>query len=145
MKKIIEGAKYDTETAKKLGSDSYSNSRDFNHWVEDLYRTKSGKYFLHGVGGPMSRYAESTGQNQWSGGEKIIPMSRKSAQEWAEEHLEADQYEEIFGEIVEGEEKEQLNITISAALKGRLWQMAERQGKTISEVAEEILSKAKPE
>ena len=56
MKKVINGALYDTSTAKLLGEDSYSNPGDFQHWVETLYRTKSGKYFLHGKGGAMTKY-----------------------------------------------------------------------------------------
>ena len=80
MKKVINGALYDTETAKPLGKDSYSNPRDFRHWVETLYRTKSGKYFLHGKGGAMTKYAVCVGQNEWSGGEKIIPLDLDSAQ-----------------------------------------------------------------
>ena len=51
MKKVINGALYDTKTAKLLGEDSYSNPGDFHYWTEQLYRTKSGKYFLHGTDG----------------------------------------------------------------------------------------------
>ncbi len=142
MKKIISGAKYDTETAKKLGSDSFSDTRDFNHWVEQLYRTKSGKYFLYGSGGPMSRYAEVTGQNQWSGGSKIISMDRQAAQEWAEKHLSADEYEDAFGEVTEGEEKEALNLNISPVLKAKLWELAEKKKITISALVEKILMEA---
>ena len=80
MKKVINGALYDTETAKPLGKDSYSNPRDFHHWKETLYRTKSGKYFLHGKGGAMTKYAVSVGLNEWCGGEKIIPLDLDSAQ-----------------------------------------------------------------
>ena len=141
MKRIIEGAKYDTETAKFIGSDSFSNSGDFNHWSEKLYRTKSGKYFLHGEGGPMSRYSRVVGQNEWCGGEKIIPLDRAGAMKWAEEHLGADQYEEAFGEVTD-DGTEQLNITIPAALKARLWEMAEQQKTSVSALAEEILKKA---
>ena len=101
MKKIIKGKRYDTDKAKELGSDSYSNPRDFNYWSETLYQKNSGEFFLYGEGGPMSRYAVSISQNGLSGGEKIIPLSVESAQKWAEEHLSADEYEEIFGEVQE--------------------------------------------
>ena len=98
MKKVIDGALYDTSTAKLLGEDSYSNPGDFQHWVETLYRTKSGKYFLHGKGGAMTTYAVCVSQNEWSGGEKIIPLDLDSAQKWAEEHLDGDEYIRAFGE-----------------------------------------------
>ena len=65
MRKYINGHRYDTETAKLLGSDSYSNPSDFDHWSEELYRTNAGLYFLHGEGGPASKYAKTIGQNEF--------------------------------------------------------------------------------
>jgi len=112
MKKIIKGKRYDTDKAKELGSDSYSNPRDFNYWSETLYQKNSGEFFLYGEGGPMSRYAVSISQNGLSGGEKIIPLSVESAQKWAEEHLSADEYEEIFGEVQE-ESADKRTVTLS--------------------------------
>ena len=97
MKKIINGKVYDTDKARDLGTDSYSNPGDFNHWSETLYQKRTGEFFLYGAGGPQTRYAVSIGQNTWSGGEKIIPLNLKAAREWAEQHLSADTYEEIFG------------------------------------------------
>jgi hypothetical protein len=142
MKKIINGAKYDTQTAKLLGSwkNNYSYS-DFNHCEETLYRTKSGKYFLRGEGGPMSRYAESAGNNSWTGGSRIEPMSRAAAMEWAEEKLDGDEYEEIFGEVTE-DGKEPLNLTVSPALKAKLWEQAEGRKISISALVEELLNKS---
>lgn len=103
MKKIINGRIYDTNTAKELGRDdqTYGN---FSDWEETLYRKSTGEYFLHGEGGPQTKYAQQVGENSWTGGEKIIPLSIESAQKWAEEHLEADDYERIFGIIEENED-----------------------------------------
>lgn len=56
MKRVIEGHRYDTDTAKKIGTDGYSNRSDFDYWEETLYKTKSGFFFIHGEGGPRSRY-----------------------------------------------------------------------------------------
>lgn len=102
MKQIINGKKYNTETAKEMGcwSNNYSYG-DFNYCRESLYRKKTGEYFLYGVGGAMSKYSQSCGQNSWSGGEKIMPMTESEAKRWAEKHLTADEYEEIFGEVEE--------------------------------------------
>lgn len=98
MKQIISGKLYNTETAKLCGSDSYSNVSDFSHWSEELYRKKTGEFFLYGEGGPNSRYYRPCGQNEWCSGEKIIPMTEAEAREWAEKHLTAEEYIEIFGE-----------------------------------------------
>jgi len=97
MKKIINGRRYDTNTAQFLGYAGYSHSGDFSFWRETLYRKKTGEFFLHGIGGAMSRYARQIGQNEWTGGEEIIPLSPKKAQEWAEKHLEVEKFELIFG------------------------------------------------
>lgn len=140
MIKVIDGAKYDTKTAKFQGSFEYSNSGDFNHVCEDLYRTKAGKYFLYGQGGPMSKYAKSTGQNNWSGSSAILPMSRTSAMEWSEENLSGEEYEAIFGIVDEGEERASLSIQVSAQLKAKLWEIAESKGMTISALVEEMLT-----
>ena len=136
MKKVINGSLYDTETAKLLGEDSYSNPRDFAHWRETLYRTKSGKYFLHGKGGAMTKYAVSVGQNEWSGGEKIIPLTLESAQKWAEEHLSGDDYIKAFGEP-----EERTTIMISAATKARLSDIKAKTGKSFGEIVAEAVAK----
>ena len=136
MKKVINGSLYDTETAKLLGEDSYSNPRDFAHWRETLYRTKSGKYFRHGKGGAMTKYAVSVGQNEWSGGEKIIPLTLESAQKWAEEHLSGDDYIKAFGEP-----EERTTIMISAATKARLSDIKAKTGKSFGEIVAEAVAK----
>lgn len=140
MKKIIEGRVYNTETAKLLGEFSYSNSRDFNYFTEELYRTKSGAYFLYGEGGPASRYSKQVEQNSWTGGCDIRSMSPQGARAWAEEHLDADEYEEIFGEPEEaGDDRVPLNLSVSAKTKAKLEIMREDSGKSISQIVENII------
>lgn len=103
MKKIINGKKYDTETATKIGfaCGGGLSFRDFEYWEETLYKKKTGEYFLFGEGGPASKYSVSIGSNSWSGGERFIPMTREEAAKWAEEALDVDAYEEEFGEVPE--------------------------------------------
>lgn len=116
MKKIINGKVYDTDTAKKMASWSDGLSfRDFTHVEEILYQKRTGEFFIHGSGGPASRYAVPTGQNSWSGGEKIIPLTWNSAREWAEEHLDADDYETIFGEVPEDDSRVTVTLSLSAS------------------------------
>ena len=101
MKRIVGGKKYDTDTAKYVGSDAYSTPGDFNWWEEALYRKKTGEFFLCAAGGPATCYARRSGQNEWSSGEEIIPFTNEEAKEWVEKHLSGDKYEEIFGEVEE--------------------------------------------
>ena len=54
-----------------------------------------------------------------------MPMTYDEAREWAEKHLEAEEYEEIFGEIVEddGAGKQVVSISVSPAK----WEAAKRK------------------
>ncbi len=139
MKKVINGKRYDTDTAKLMGEDSYSNRRDFSYWHEALYRKNTGEYFLYGEGGPMSRYAVTVGQNEWSGGEKIIPLSEQKAQKWAEDHLTAEDYEKIFGAVGEDDAKKVVTFSLPLDVIEMIKSGAAAQGVSMSEyVAEKI-------
>ena len=140
MKKIIDGKRYDTETATLLGTDSYSNSQDFRHWTEKLYRKRNGEYFLYGEGGPMTRYAQTVGQNEWCGGEKIMPLTVASAREWAEKHLLADEYEEAFGAVKDDDSKVVWSVNISPATIERVKRIAGAKSITLSEVIEQAVA-----
>ena len=142
MKKIINGKLYDTDTAKELGSYSNGGSwRDFSHFEETLYRKITGEYFLHGEGGPMTHYAVAEGQNSWSGGERIMPMSYDEAAAWAEKHLDADRYMEIFGPVPEGDaEKKNFTFSLPIALVEQLKRDAQRAGISLSTHVEQLLT-----
>lgn len=142
MKKVIDGALYNTETARIIGEwgNGYPTG-DFNWCREDLYRTKSGKYFLHGRGGAMSKYSRSCGNNNWCGGEHIEPMSPTAARTWAEEHLSADEYAAEFGEPEEAADgREALNLSVPADVKRRLELLRENTGKSISQIVAEAFA-----
>lgn len=132
MKKVIQGVLCDTSTAKYLGKASYLGVRDFAHWSEELYRTKSGKYFLYGEGGPSSRYAVTIGQNEWSGGEKIQLLSRETAMKWAEEYLDGDEYLAAFGDPEETEKA--MSIVLPTKVRGQLDELKRETGMTFSEI-----------
>ena len=101
MKKIINGKMYNTETAKEI--DRASNnlpSSDFQYYEENLFKKKTGEFFLHGHGGPASKYREACG-DMWSGGENIIPLTVDEAKSWVEENSSTEIYIELFGEVDE--------------------------------------------
>lgn len=103
MKKVINGLRYDTQSAVRLGGYESEGSRsDFTHWEANLYRApRSGRYFLAGSGGPMTRYAVSSGQNSWSGGEDLSPMTEAEAFAWAQEYMDSSDVEAAFDHLVE--------------------------------------------
>ena len=103
MKKVIGGKIYNTETADLIASWHNNLARgDFGNCEEDLYVTKKGAYFVHGVGGATSRWAEPVGNNGRAGGSGAIVLSKAEALEWCEQHsVSADTIQEHF-EIEEG-------------------------------------------
>ncbi len=62
---------------------------------------RSGKYFIHGEGGAMSRWSKPTIDGNIMGGEGILPLSKESALEWAEHHLDADTIDKYFGDMIQ--------------------------------------------
>ena len=141
MKKIINGKRYDTDTAMEVAYTSYGNRRDFRFWKETLYRKNTGEFFLHGVGGPTSKYAVSTGMNQWSGGEMIIPLTIEAAQEWAEKYLDVDEYEKIFGVIEETAEKRTVTFSLPESIIEKIARIASAQGLSKSDVIAQAIER----
>lgn len=139
MKKIINGKKYDTTTAQKLGFFD-NNKVGAASVVESLYRKRTGEFFLLGEGGPMSKYAVSTGGGNWAGGTAIIPLSWESARAWAEEHLDAAAYEAIFGEVAEDDSKTVMSVRISAAALEKAKREASKSGSTLSALVEAAIA-----
>lgn len=101
MVKIIDGKRYNTDTATEILH--YWNglsTSDFRNVSETLYITKNGNYFLCGEGGPMSKYAVSNG-NTTSGSSDIIPLTKEQAFEWCESFGNAKDTEEYFSDMIE--------------------------------------------
>lgn len=140
MKKIISGKVYDTETAKQVGVWTNGGSwRDFAHIEESLYQKKTGEFFLFGEGGPMTKYAESAGQNQWTGGRQIIPLTWETAQQWAEQHLDADDYEAIFGPVTEDDSRVAVTLSLSIAAVERAKRAAAQKKLSLSSYVERLI------
>lgn len=101
MRKIIDGKRYDTETAKEIGTHSSHGGRGDLTWFEEgLYKTRSGAYFLAGEGNAKSHYAESLGNSSFGPGERLTVLTRKEALAWAENHLRGDEIEAEFADMI---------------------------------------------
>ena len=132
MRQIIGGLAYDTEKADKVAEfgvgdlgppwdppkprlsaaralaasiDPVTGRRSPGAaFVERLYRTKSGKYFVHGAGNERSRWGRHTSMRRVGGvlfngsvaGEGIEALSAAQARAWVEKNAQG-QYETIFG------------------------------------------------
>jgi len=101
MRAVIEGKRYDTETATEVASiENGHNLSDFSYFTEELYITKRGNWFLAGWGNATSPYGTVSGNTRGSG-ERVTVLSPAEAQEWLEEHGKVDALEMYFGELIE--------------------------------------------
>jgi hypothetical protein len=85
MKQIIDGKSFNTDTAICLCElECRYYPGDYGHHDTKLYRTKKGAYFVAGSGGPASMWARPAGNNGWTGGSGIRPVSKSEAMRYAE-------------------------------------------------------------
>lgn len=101
MKKIINGKKYDTETAKEVACNSWGYYGDLNFVAETLYKKRTGEYFMYAEGGANTIYATQCGCNSWGSGWRITPFTENQAKKWGEENMDGDTYEDVFGAVEE--------------------------------------------
>lgn len=99
MKKIINGKMYNTDTADLLCRYQGGGTvRDFDWYMESLYRTKRGAYFMYGEGNARSPYSQVCGQNEWCGGDGWEVFTEAQAKEFIELHGSTEEYISAFGE-----------------------------------------------
>ena len=135
MKKMINGKKYDTETAALVGGwDNNRQGNDLYYCSERIYKKRTGEYFLFGSGNAMSKYRTYSGDNSWGGGEQIMPLSYDAARKWAEEHLPADEYEAEFGTVSEDDTETVMTIRLPSFAADAIRKEAAKTGKIIGEV-----------
>ena len=140
MKKIINGKVYNTSTAERVcGRSNGRSTSDFGYCSEDLYRKRTGEFFLYGEGGPRSRYAVSCGNNDWGYGESIIPLTYDAARKWADEHLASEDYEAIFGEVAEDNNRVAVTLSLSASAVEKAKRAASQQGIGLSAYIEGLI------
>lgn len=140
MKKVICGKLYDTDKARWLGS--AEGGEGIDGWQETLYRKRTGEYFLHGTGGARTRYAVIIDDNNWSGGEQIMPLTYEAARSWAEKHLDADKYTDIFGIPGEDAGDVALYVRIPADLDMLVRARAAEQGVSVAALVVDALRTA---
>lgn len=142
MKKVLNRKLYDTAKAQRLASwENIQDVRSFNHMEETLYRKRTGEFFLHGCGEARTKYAQRYDDNLWGHGEEIIPLTVKAAQEWAEEHLDVDDYEKIFGTIDDESEDVLITFKAPASLDRKLSDKATELGTSKSDLLRSLIEK----
>lgn len=128
MKKIINGKVYDTTTAKRCSDViDIGSVNELEYYGLTLYKKRTGEFFL----------SRDVYLGDLDNG--IIPLTYDDAREWAESHLDADDYESIFGEITENDRGQILSLSISAAAAERARRAAAQHGLSLSEYIEGLI------
>ena len=97
MKRIIDGKRFDTETADWVAEFRGGAGRtDFRYWKASLYRTPRGRWFLSGEGGGMSMFAEHVPGGGSRGGSGLIPIPATEARRYLEDDGAVDELEQWF-------------------------------------------------
>lgn len=130
MKKIIRGRKYDTETARKVGCKT--EQAQYGDVDYALYRKRTGEYFVHAE----FSYMLDDGNHDY-----IKPLSADEANEWAQEHLNADVYEAEFGEIVDDDETISASINLPRKTYDKLRRLAVEAGEPMSKYMTKLIDK----
>lgn len=111
MKAIINGKRYDSDTATLIGSAGqktvrHSDGGDFQGDAE-IYTTKSGNYFVRGsgvAGSWASLYedeCEAISEQAPRNVEHIYVMNREQAFAWAQKYLSTRAVEAHFADLIE--------------------------------------------
>lgn len=99
--RIINGKRYNTDTAQLIASYDNGMQGDFSWYHEALYRTPRGNWFIVGKGGGMSPYNKRCGNNCWTGATELIPVQENWVRQWLEQHRHDAALEEHFGSSIE--------------------------------------------
>lgn len=143
MKKVIRGRLYDTEKAVLVGEfyDEAMPGNDLAYYREELYRKRTGEYFIYGTGNAGSKYSVWRGSTA-SGTEKIVPMTYQQAQEWAEENLPRNVYENEFGIPERNDDKTIISFNLKIGNIEKLKVISAKQDKPMSSIIDELIENA---
>lgn len=139
MKKVIRGRVYDTTKAKKIyETDNGLGYNDLYYISETLYCKKTGEYFLHGDGGAGTGYAKHCGTTS-VGAEDIVPLTYNEAKQWAEEHMNGDEYTKEFGDPEADYTNKVMTISIRQKAIDKVKREAQKRDMSVSKLIEDLI------
>lgn len=132
MVKIINGRKYNTETARFVGGCSEKDNDELYPSKFELYRKRTGEYFLHSTFGYYN--------------ESITPLDNGDALYWAQKNLDVKTYEAEFGELVEDDSHVAMTLNLPKNTYDKLKRLALKNkmpaskyiGRMIDDIKEEM-------
>lgn len=145
MQKIINGKRYNTETAHFCGDREFGDTPEERAY-EALFQKRTGEFFLYGSGESKSKYAKEVSLNNWAYGEEIIPLTETQAKEWAETHLypvDPEEYQNLFTiETPTDPGKKIQSFSLSGDVIAKLTQLSRKHKMSRSKIIEDLVRKA---
>ncbi len=146
MIKTVQGVRCNTLTAKCLATYDSGDKASPKYYRETLYVNKFRNFFIHGEGNEESRYAVSS-SGTYVPGEDIVALSYDDAKKWAITNLPKEEYTKLFyGDnallSTTNEVTARTSLTLTKAARAKLTMLASRSGKSLSEVASELIMAA---
>lgn len=141
MNKVIRGKRYNTETAKLVGTWEANEPENSDFWEkEELYQKRSGEFFLIGQGGAQTQYARFSMGGESKPGIELRPIEPEEASDWAEEHLTADEYEALFGPVAEDGSRGRITLTLFNSTIDAVRREAQRRKMNFNEYLEKLIA-----
>ena len=141
MNKVIRGKRYNTETAKLVGTWEANEPENSDFWEkEELYQKRSGEFFLIGQGGAQTQYARFSMGGESKPGIELRPIEPEEASDWAEEHLTADEYEALFGPVAEDGSRGRITLTLLNSTIDTVRREAQHRKMNFNEYLEKLIA-----
>ena len=141
MNKVIRGKRYNTETAKLVGTWEANEPENSDFWEkEELYQKRSGEFFLIGQGGAQTQYARFSMGGESKPGIELRPIEPEEASDWVEEHLTADEYEALFGPVAEDGSRGRITLTLLNSTIDTVRREAQRRKMNFNEYLEKLIA-----
>lgn len=134
---VKNGRLYDTDTAEELVY--YRQGKYGDSYVQILYQKKNGEFFLHTIGGPDSEYSYENYDGEIVGIDDIMPLSKGRAENWAEDKIDAEKFQEIFGPVSEDGGDFYVSFEISSELVEKMRKYLQCHDQPYDEVIQEAL------
>lgn len=140
MHRVVNGKKYDTETAHCVGEVESGESLATDYESHGLYRKKTGEYFVCDMGGAHTQYAKYSRMRNGRrvAGFVITPLSYEQAEYWARLNLDSAEYDREFGDAAEGDVM--LCVRVPARTYVSIKRDAQKTGKTMKETLIHMVS-----
>lgn len=130
MRKIIDGKKYDTDTATLIAAArNMSDESNIDYERRELFKKRTGEYFFYVIG--CERY-----RHKLSG---IVPLSYGEASRWAEKWMGADEWEREFGKVTDPTDIA-MTVRVPASAKAALDRECSRTGESRSAIVARLLA-----